>query len=100
MPGSAVTVPLSAFNPEASGDGVFWLDTGGHFCLGSSGGQITRLGQNRYNAGLVEKAAAFYRERNGKRQVVMSARGAVVDRFSMSDNLSIKVFRDGKQVDG
>lgn len=98
VPGSACVAPAKAFNPEASGNVVYWLDTGGHFCTGSAGGVITRLAENRFNAGVAQKAATFFRERHGQRHMVTSVKGGIVDRFSMSDSMSIKVFRDGREI--
>lgn len=99
VPGSACIVPAKAFNAEGSGNVVYWLDTAGHFCTGSAGGVVTRLADRRFNAGSADRAASFFRERNGMRHVITMPRGAMVDRFSMKDSMSIRVFRGGQEID-
>lgn len=98
VPGSARIVPANAFNPQANGHVAFWLDSAGFFCTGSAGGVLTRLTEKRFTAGALDRAASFFRERNGARHVITTARGGMADRFAIRDSLSIKVIRNGQEI--
>lgn len=96
--GSSVLVPAKAFDQDSTGRYAYWLDTGGHFCVGKPGGIVERIGQRRFNAGVSERAASVFRELNGSRHIVTSMRGAPIkDSFKIGDSLGVTLVRRAGQ---
>jgi hypothetical protein len=98
--GSSLLVPAKAFDPDAAPTSryAYWLDTGGHFCLGKPGGVVERIGPRRFNAGVAERAASVFRERDGQRHVITSLRGSPMqDSIRMGDSLGVVLVKRAGQ---
>jgi hypothetical protein len=93
--GSSLLVPAKAFDEDAPGRYAYWLDTGGHFCIGKPGGVVQRIGERRFNAGVPESAASVFREGDGMRHVLTAMQGETNDSFRVQDTLGVKLVRRG-----
>jgi hypothetical protein len=98
VPGTGLLVDARLFGPEYSGDAAFWMGTDGVPCLGLPGGQIIALGADTVAMSRFERGATLQREISGKKQLVVSGRGATRSTTATADSVEVFQFRTGIPV--
>ena len=76
VPGTAVRVPATALGLETTGEALYWLAADGVGMVGLPGGQVMPLRAGQVVAPHATRGTSYWREQDGRRQVVTTLQGA------------------------